>query len=125
LVIRLIGSTIRFEVEGSENFDAIADAGKVPIYSVWHDRIFLCIYFLRKRKIVVITSQSKDGEYIARSLQRFGFGAIRGSSTRGGTRALVDMIRTMRAGAPMAFTVEAQKARDRQNRGGHSGKENR
>jgi len=108
-LIRIICRTIRFEVEGWENYEAIEKAGKLPIYSFWHNRIFSGTYFFRNRGIVVITSQSKDGEYIARFIQRLGFGAVRGSSTRGGVGALVEMIRLMRGGLPMAFTVDGPK----------------
>ena len=107
--ISLIGKTIRWEVEGAEHLDAVTEAGKKPIYCLWHDRIFAGTYFLRDRGIVVLTSQSKDGEYIARFLRRFGFGAIRGSSSRGGVKALVEMIRAMRRGLPMAFTVDGPR----------------
>jgi len=109
LIILLIGRTIRFEVKGWENFEAIENAGKLPIYAFWHDRIFASTYFFRNRGIAVLTSQSKDGEYIARFIQRLGYGAIRGSSTRGGVGALVEMIRTMRNGVAMAFTVDGPK----------------
>jgi lysophospholipid acyltransferase (LPLAT)-like uncharacterized protein len=108
-LISLIGKTLRYETEGWENFEAIERAGKVPIYSFWHNRIFAGTYFFRRRGIVVITSQSFDGEYIARFITRFGYGAIRGSSTRGGVKALVEMIRLMRKGLPMAFTVDGPK----------------
>ncbi len=109
LLIRIIGRTIRFEVEGWENFEAIERAGKLPIYAFWHDRIFASTYFFRNRGIAVITSQSKDGEYIARFIQRLGYGAIRGSSTRGGVGALIEMIKVMRRGTPTAFTVDGPK----------------
>jgi lysophospholipid acyltransferase (LPLAT)-like uncharacterized protein len=108
-LIRVIGRTIRFEVEGWENFEEIERAGKVPIYCFWHDRIFAGTYFFRNRRIVVITSQSLDGEYIARFIQRLGYGSVRGSSTRGGVGALVEMIRLMRGGLPMAFTVDGPR----------------
>lgn len=106
LAISTIGRTLRWDVIGQEHLDT---AGSVPIYCLWHDRIFAGTYFLRDRGIVVITSQSRDGEYIARFLKRFGFGTIRGSSTRGGVRALVEMIREMRRGSPMAFTVDGPR----------------
>jgi lysophospholipid acyltransferase (LPLAT)-like uncharacterized protein len=109
LLIRVIGRTIRYEIEGWENFEAIGHHGKVPIYAFWHDRIFAGTYFFRNRGIVVITSQSLDGEYIARFIQRFGYGSVRGSSTRGGVGALVEMIRLMRTGLPMAFSVDGPK----------------
>jgi lysophospholipid acyltransferase (LPLAT)-like uncharacterized protein len=83
--------------------------GRLPIYCLWHDRIFAGTFFLRDRGIVVITSQSLDGEYIARFLKRFGFGTVRGSSSRGGVKALVEMIRHMRRGLPMAFTVDGPR----------------
>ena len=108
-LISLIGKTIRFETEGWENFREIEQNGKIPIYAFWHDRIFLATYFFRNRGIVVITSQSFDGEYIARFIQRFGYGAVRGSSTRGGVGALVEMIRLMKKGLPMGFTVDGPK----------------
>lgn len=108
-LIQIIGKTIRFEVEGWDNFETIEKSGKLPIYAFWHNRIFAGTYFFRKRGIVVITSQSLDGEYIARFIQRLGYGAIRGSSTRGGVGALVEMIRVMRQGIPMAFTVDGPK----------------
>lgn len=109
VLISVIGKTLKFEIEGWENFEAIEKAGKIPIYTFWHNRIFAGTYFFRERGIVVITSQSFDGEYIARFIQRFGYGAIRGSSTRGGVKALVEMIRLMREGLPMAFTVDGPK----------------
>lgn len=109
LLIRAIGRTIRYEIEGWENFEAIGHAGKIPIYAFWHDRIFAGTYFFRNRGIVVITSQSLDGEYIARFIQRLGYGSVRGSSTRGGVGALVEMIRLMRTGLPMAFSVDGPK----------------
>lgn len=108
-VISVIGRTIRWNVVGQENLDAVESQGRQPILCLWHDRIFAGTYFLRDRGIVVITSQSLDGEYIARFLKRFGFGTIRGSSTRGGVRALVEMIREMRRGTSMAFTVDGPR----------------
>lgn len=109
LLILSIGRTIRYEVEGWENFQAIEVAGKLPIYAFWHDRIFAGTYFFRNRGIAVITSQSKDGEYIARFIQRLGYGAIRGSSTRGGVGALVEMIKAMRDGTAVALTLDGPK----------------
>jgi len=107
--IKAIGSTVRFEAEGREHLASIETAGKFPIYALWHDGIFLGTYYLRDRGIVVMTSRSFDGEYIARFIQRFGFGAIRGSSSRGALRAMVAMIKAMRSGLAMAFTVDGPR----------------
>jgi len=109
LAIRLIGSTLRFRVEGGEHWEEASRDGRLPVYTFWHDRIFPGTYFFRRRRIVIMTSQSFDGEYIARFLQRFGFGAARGSSTRGGVGAMLEMARLLRAGIPVGFTVDGPK----------------
>jgi lysophospholipid acyltransferase (LPLAT)-like uncharacterized protein len=109
LLIKLIGATLKYEAEGMENFDKIADENKTPIMTFWHNRIFTATHYFRNRDIVVITSQSFDGEYIARFIQRFGYGAVRGSSTRGGVGALVEMIRLSKKGLPMGFSIDGPK----------------
>ena len=109
IFIKLIGRTVKFEIEGWENWEAASRDGKIPIYTFWHNRVFLSTYFWQKRRIVVMTSRSFDGEYIARFIQRFGYGAARGSSTRGATGAIVEMIRLMRNGSPAAFTIDGPK----------------
>ena len=109
LLINLIGLTARFEVIGWENHEKAEANGGLPIYVFWHDRIFLTTYWWRNRRIVVMTSRSFDGEYIARFIQRFGYGAVRGSSTRGGAGAIVEMTRLMRAGCTTAFTIDGPK----------------
>lgn len=108
-LIKVIGSTVRWEVKGWENWEAANKDGHIPIYTIWHNRVFLSTYFWRQRRIVVMTSQSFDGEYIARFIKRFGYGAARGSSTRGAVGALVEMTRLMRAGSPAGFTIDGPK----------------
>lgn len=108
-VVLVIGNTIRYEVEGWENYEAIVDRSKLPIFSFWHDRIFAGTYYFRRRGIVVMNSKSLDGEYMARWVLRLGYGSVRGSSSRGGTGALVEMIRAMRAGLATAFTLDGPR----------------
>jgi lysophospholipid acyltransferase (LPLAT)-like uncharacterized protein len=108
-LINSIGRTIKFEVQGWENWEAATRDGAIPIYAFWHNRVFLSTYFWRNRGIVVMTSQSFDGEYIARFIQRFGYGAARGSTTRGATGALVEMIRVMKGGRPAGFTIDGPR----------------
>lgn len=109
ILINLIGLTARFEVIDWENHEKAESNGGLPIYVFWHNRIFLTTYWWRNRRIVVMTSRSFDGEYIARFIQRFGYGAVRGSSTRGGVGAVVEMARLMRAGCTTAFTIDGPK----------------
>ena len=108
-LINLTCKTLRWEVTGWEHVDALDREDKLPIYAFWHNRIFLGTYGFRRRGYVVMTSQSFDGEYIARFIQRFGYGAARGSSTRGAVGALVEMARLMRAGHGAGFTIDGPK----------------
>lgn len=108
-LIRVVGATTRFRVEGWENWEAAHAHGHVPIYAFWHDQVFLTTYYFRRRRIVVMTSRSFDGEYIARFIQRLGYGAARGSSSRGGTSALAEMVRVMRRGCPTGFTIDGPR----------------
>src|SRR5262249_6113124 len=109
VLIKVICSSIGYEVVGWENWQTIANSGQLPIYTFWHNRVFIATHFWQQRRIVVMTSQSFDGEYIARFIKRFGYGAARGSSTRGGTGAIVEMVRLMRAGCPTAFTIDGPR----------------
>jgi lysophospholipid acyltransferase (LPLAT)-like uncharacterized protein len=109
VAIRAVGATLRFRVEGQEHWDEAARGGRLPIYTFWHDRIFPGTYFFRRRRIVIMTSQSFDGEYIARFIRRFGYGAVRGSSTRGGTGALVELARLVRKGCPAGFSIDGPR----------------
>src|SRR5881296_1399244 len=109
VLIKIIGRSTRFEIAGWEHWETVTGEGNIPIYTFWHNRVFLSTYFWRKKDIVVMTSRSFDGEYIARFIQRFGYGAARGSSTRGATGAVVEMVRLMRAGRPAAFTIDGPK----------------
>ena len=109
LAIKVLGATMRFEVEGWEHHEQITQSGGLPIYVFWHERIMTATYWWRNRKIVVLTSQSRDGEYIARFIQRFGYGAVRGSSTRGAVGAVVEMARLMRQGCATSFVVDGPR----------------
>ena len=107
--IVLIGATLRYETRNWHLLEEIERAGQVPIYAFWHNQIFLAAYFFRGSGAVVMTSRSFDGEYIARTIQRLSFGAARGSSTRGGVGALVEMARFVRAKRAAAFTVDGPR----------------
>jgi hypothetical protein len=56
-----------------------------------------------------MTSQSRDGEFIARVIQRFGFVPVRGSSSRGGQRALLEMDELLAEGHAVAFTIDGPR----------------
>ncbi len=107
--VSVVGRTLRWETYGWENWETARKAGKGIIYTFWHREICPATWFWRKRGIVVMTSQNFDGEYIARIIQRHGYGAARGSSSRGASAALVEMVRRLREGHDAAFTIDGPR----------------
>jgi lysophospholipid acyltransferase (LPLAT)-like uncharacterized protein len=107
--IHLICSTLRWDVQGRENEESTYAAGKRLVLTFWHGRIFMATYHFRRRGIVVMTSHNRDGEYIARVIERFGYGAARGSSTRGSRGAIVEMLRALKMNRDVAFTIDGPR----------------
>jgi lysophospholipid acyltransferase (LPLAT)-like uncharacterized protein len=108
-LINALGHTLRWRVEGAEHYDAVLASGRQPIMAFWHGRILSGTLYFQRRGIVVITSENFDGEWIARIIQRFGFGTARGSSSRGGLRAMLQLVRDMEQGRPAAFTLDGPR----------------
>ena len=108
-LINALGHTLRWRVEGLEHYDAIRASGRQPIMGFWHGRILPATFYFRDRGIVVITSENFDGEWIARVIERFGFGTARGSSSRGGVKALIQLKRALAQGRPAGFTLDGPR----------------
>ena len=75
----------------------------------WHGRILSATFYFRRRGIVVITSENYDGEWIARIIERFGYGTARGSTSRGGLKAMLQLVRDMERGRPTGFTLDGPR----------------
>ncbi|HSL22327.1 MAG TPA: lysophospholipid acyltransferase family protein [Vicinamibacterales bacterium] len=108
-IIALLGHTLRWRVEGREHLEAVERTGRPPILAFWHGRILPATWYFRGRGIVVITSENFDGEWIARIIERFGYGTARGSTTRGGQKALLQLRRDVMAGKPAGFTLDGPR----------------
>ena len=108
-LIAALAATFRWRTEGLEHFDGVVKGGRQPIMAFWHGRILPATYYFRRRGIVVMTSENFDGEWIAGIIERFGYGAARGSTSRGGSRALLQMARELEAGHPVGFTVDGPR----------------
>jgi lysophospholipid acyltransferase (LPLAT)-like uncharacterized protein len=108
-LINALGHTLRWRVEGLQHFQSILDAGRQPVMGFWHGRILPATWYFRRRGIVVITSDNFDGEWIARIIERFGYGTARGSTSRGGRRALLQLVRDMKQGKPAGFTLDGPR----------------
>lgn len=114
-VARAIGLSLRIRTEGWEE---VRDLPVGRIYAGWHGRSFIPANFFKGRGVWGIFSLSRDGEMQTRIFQRFGFRAIRGSTGRGGERALVESIRVLRNGDEMAITPDGPRGPTRVVQGG-------
>lgn len=117
-VISAIGRTLRFEEpegwsgldrEGWEDFETAYARMPNTINAFWHNRLFLMAWYWRGIDSGIIISESFDGEYISRTAQRLGLSVVRGSSTRGGSKALRGMVRLVRDGMRMSITIDGPK----------------
>jgi lysophospholipid acyltransferase (LPLAT)-like uncharacterized protein len=108
-LISALGHTLRWRVEGMHHLDAIVASGRQPIMAFWHGRILPATFYFRRRGIVVITSENFDGEWIAGIIERFGYGTARGSTSRGGRKALLQLTRDLAAGRPAGFTLDGPR----------------
>ena len=108
-VVALLGRTLRWRAEGLDHLDEVARSGRQPVMAFWHGRILPATCYFRRRGIVVMTSENFDGEWIARIIEKFGYEPARGSTSRGGRRALIQMKRAMDRGRPTGFTLDGPR----------------
>ena len=101
-------ATVQFRVLTPEPHRALAARGGV-IYTLWHGRLLPLTYLHRRQNIATLISQSSDGEYIARVVERWGYTAMRGSSSRGGSGALREMVKAARTGRSLAITPDGPR----------------
>ncbi|MFA6990101.1 MAG: lysophospholipid acyltransferase family protein [Candidatus Gastranaerophilaceae bacterium] len=85
---------------------------KPAIYALWHGWQYGLLAMKgkdRKNTLNILISQSNDGETIAKTVKWLGFSTIRGSHNRGGTKALREIIKALKNGQTLAYTVDGPK----------------
>lgn len=108
--IRALGATLRFELHGRQRLtDVKRQLGTNVIYTSWHARMIALIYLLRRQGIQLLVSQHKDGEIIYQICRWLGYDGVRGSTTRGGMRALMEMVRRGKQGHDLAVTPDGPR----------------
>ncbi|TGM68985.1 DUF374 domain-containing protein [Leptospira levettii] len=106
---RFIGFTSRFRIFKNEQYEEIFKNKKPYIYSIWHTNVLYSPYLHRNKNVAVLISESKDGDFINQVVHRFGNSSIRGSSSKGGSKALKAMIQHLKKGLPAAFTPDGPR----------------
>jgi lysophospholipid acyltransferase (LPLAT)-like uncharacterized protein len=107
-VIRLIGPTLRVCISREEGAQETVDQRPL-IVSFWHACIIPATYICRDIGVRVMSSYSYDGEYMGRIIRRYGFVAVKGSSSRNAVRALLGLRRALEEGWTVAFTLDGPR----------------
>ena len=108
-VVEALGATYAWRETGREHLQRLEAEGRQPILALWHGRILAATLYFRDRGVVAMTSENFDGEWVAQLMRRFGYNAARGSTSRGGARALAQLRREMAGGQSTAFTVDGPR----------------
>jgi lysophospholipid acyltransferase (LPLAT)-like uncharacterized protein len=107
-IIRLIGPTLRICVSREEGAPETPETHPL-IASFWHSCIIPATWVFRDLGIRVMSSNSYDGEYMGRIIHKFGFVAVKGSSSRNAVRALLGLRRALDQGWTVAFTLDGPR----------------
>ena len=96
--IRMLALTLRYRLEDPQGILG-RDPGQPRIWAFWHNRILMMPYLYERfcpgRRMLMMVSRSRDGEFITRIMNRFGIDGARGSSSRGGSDALREILREL------------------------------
>ena len=107
-LLRLLGATWRVRVYGRQALLARTASEARVVYTLWHGQM-LPVVWAHRQPTSVMVSEHRDGEIIARILGRLGFGTVRGSSSRGGARALLGAIQVLKQGVDLAITPDGPR----------------
>lgn len=107
----IVGHTWRFELIAEDGSEPVLHGQKVPsnIYCFWHQCVLPCTFYFRWSHAIILISRSFDGELITRILRKFGFDAVRGSSSRAGREGLLGLKHVIENGRPAIFTADGPR----------------
>lgn len=106
IIISALGMTCRKKILGQEHLDGLRRDGKNWIYSGWHCTVAVGAWVLRNQNIAIMVSASKDGELISQAVYALGNRTVRGSSTRGGMKAFMGLLKDIKKGTSAAVTPD-------------------
>ncbi len=108
-LIRMIGVTWRVRMIDAGPVDRLRHDGQPVALLLWHGQLLPLLYIMRFQSIACLISTHRDGELIAQVAHRLGCKLVRGSSSRGGDRALLGLVRTLKDGFTIAVTPDGPR----------------
>jgi lysophospholipid acyltransferase (LPLAT)-like uncharacterized protein len=107
--IRSLARTWRIRVVHREPVDALRASGAPLAFAFWHGQMLPLLFQHRDEGVAILISSHRDGEIITRIAHRFGYRSVRGSTSRGGGRALLGLVRELEAGGEVAVTPDGPR----------------
>jgi lysophospholipid acyltransferase (LPLAT)-like uncharacterized protein len=114
LLLRLLAATWRVRATGDEIVRGFRAARQPIVFTLWHGQMLPLLWHHRGQGVAVLISEHRDGEIVARVAAALGFRTVRGSTYRGADRALVGLVRELRAGRDVAVTPDGPRGPARQ-----------
>lgn len=108
-LVRLLGPTWRISLVNDELLRRNRETGQPMVFSLWHGHLLTLLYHHRREGVTVMISEHGDGEIIARIAERLGFHTVRGSTSRGAARALLEASRVVEDGRDLAVTPDGPR----------------
>lgn len=116
--IRLLARTWRIRTVQEERWRTLYEARRPLAFLLWHEALLPLLWQHRHQGVVIVVSEAREGQYLADLAGSLGYGAVRGSSTRGGARALLSAVRELREGRSIAFTPDGPRGPRRELKAG-------
>ena len=107
--LHMLARTWRIRVVNGDYVRDLRRARHTFIFALWHGQLLPLLWHHREEGVLVLISEHRDGELVARAAQSLGHGLIRGSSTRGAERALISLVRELQAGHEVAITPDGPR----------------
>ena len=118
-LVRALGASWRVNEIGREGVDALRAEGTPFIFVIWHGELLPGLWAQRDERISVLISEHQDGEIIAQVAEGMGYApSVRGSSSRGAARALLQLVRTLQGGTSVGVTPDGPRGPAKQLAGG-------
>lgn len=105
----MLSRTWRIRVVNGEYVRELRRTGRPFIFALWHGQLLPLLWHHRREGVLILISEHRDGELVAQAAQSLGYGLIRGSSTRGGERALISLVRELQSGHEVAITPDGPR----------------
>lgn len=108
-ILRVLASTWRVRTVNGEQLDEARRSGQRVLFALWHGELLPLLWHQRGRGVAVMISEHRDGEIIAQIAESLGYRTVRGSSSKGASRALLGLTRAIDGGADGAITPDGPR----------------